>query len=75
MNCTFIEIQSNKGLIFKLPITGDKLHPPRKQLAMIKQDTEIEDLTIHYFRHILITALGDTGTISNASLRHTRDSR
>ena len=68
-------LQDKKGLIFKSPITGGKLHPPRKQLAKIKKDTDIDDLTMHYFRHILVTALGETGTaatVLSASLGHTR---
>jgi len=70
-----IKIENKKGIIFKSPITGKKLHPPRKQLAKIKEDTEIKELTMHYFRHILVTALGETGTaatVLSASLGHTR---
>jgi len=70
-----IELQDAHGLVFKSPKTGKKLHPPRKQLAKIKEDTGIEDLTMHYFRHILVTALGETGTaatVLSASLGHTR---
>ena len=69
------ELQDAHGLVFKSPKTGKKLHPPRKQLAKIKEDTVIEDLTMHYFRHILVTALGETGTaatVLSASLGHTR---
>jgi len=70
-----LEMQDNNGLVFKSPKTGGKLHPPRKQLAKIKEDTGIEELTMHYFRHILVTALGETGTattVLSASLGHTR---
>ena len=70
-----IELQDAHGLVFKSPKTGEKLHPPRKQLAKIKEDTQIEELTMHYFRHILVTALGETGTaatVLSASLGHTR---
>jgi len=70
-----MEIQDKNGLVFKSPVTGKKLTPPRKQLAKIKADTGIEELTMHYFRHILVTALGETGTsatVLSASLGHIR---
>ncbi len=70
-----LEIQDTKGIVFKSPITGYKLHSPRKQLMKIKEDTKIEELTMHYFRHILVTALGETGTtatVLSASLGHTK---
>ncbi len=69
------QLQGNDGIVFKSPITGGKLHPPRKQLVKIKEDTQIEELTMHYFRHILVTALGETGTtatVLSASLGHIR---
>ncbi len=70
-----LELKDNNGLVFKSPVTGLKLHSPRKQLAKIKEATGIEELTMHYFRHILVTALGETGTaatVLSASLGHTK---
>jgi len=70
-----LQLQDNKGLVFKSPVTGGKLHSPRKQLNKIKEDTGIDELTMHYFRHILVTALGETGTtatVLSASLGHTK---
>ncbi|MCK9482473.1 MAG: tyrosine-type recombinase/integrase [Bacteroidia bacterium] len=70
-----LKLQDNQGLIFKSPITGKKLHPPRKQLAKIQEDANMPELTMHYFRHILVTALGESGTaatVLSASLGHTR---
>lgn len=65
---------NNKGLIFKSPITGKELHSPKKQLAHIKKDSGVTELTMHYFRHILVSAMGERGiatTVLSASLGHT----
>ncbi len=65
------------GLVFKSPVTGRELSSPKKQLAKLIEDTGIEHLTMHYFRHILVTAAGEVGTeatIMSAALGHT-DSR
>lgn len=62
------------GLVFKSPVTGKELHPPKMQLAKIKKTSGVEQLTLHYFRHILVSALGEmgtAGTILSASLGHT----
>ena len=70
-----LEINDTHGLVFKSPRTGGKLHPPKKQLAKLRADTGIEELTMHYFRHILVTALGEMGTtatVLSASLGHTK---
>lgn len=61
------------GLIFKSPVTGTELHTPKKQLAKIKEIANIPELTMHYFRHILVSAMGEAGTattILSASLGH-----
>ncbi len=65
------------GLVFKPHRGGKELHPPKKQLAKLKEDTGIKELTMHYFRHILVTAMGEEGTtatVMSAALGHT-DSR
>jgi len=62
------------GLIFKSPVTGKELYPPKKQLARLKEQAGIAELTMHYFRHILVSAMGEAGTantILSASLGHT----
>lgn len=62
------------GLVFKSPITGQELYTPKKQLQKIKEAAEIPELTMHYFRHILVSAMGEMGTattILSASLGHT----
>ena len=63
-----------KGLVFKSPVTGKELYPPKKQLTKVRELSGIEELTMHYFRHILVTAMGEIGTAStilSASLGHT----
>lgn len=64
----------HEGLIFKSPVTGKELYPPKKQLARLKEQASIPELTMHYFRHILVSAMGEAGTAStilSASLGHT----
>ena len=64
----------HNGLVFKSPVTGIELYPPKKQLAKIKDNAKIPELTMHYFRHILVSAMGEAGTattILSASLGHT----
>ncbi len=73
---------NNKGLVFKSPVTGKELYSPKKQLVNIKKHLEKDDndlipipeLTMHYFRHILVSAMGEIGTattVLSASLGHT----
>jgi len=66
--------ENNNNLIFKSPITGTYLSTPKRQLAKIKTITNISELTMHYFRHILVSAMGEAGVASSilsASLGHT----
>ena len=61
------------SLVFASPLTGKELSSPRWQLDKIKKTTGIEELTMHYFRHILVSALGSAGVPSqvlSASLGH-----
>ncbi len=65
----------HKGLVFKSPVTHREMSSPRKQLKKIKEDTGVDDLTMHYFRHLFVTAGGEHGmanTIMSAALGHTR---
>jgi integrase len=67
-------LDTHKGLVFKSPITGKELYSPKKQLLKIKELSNIPELTMHYFRHILVSAMGEMGmanTILSASLGHT----
>ncbi len=61
------------SLVFASPTTGKELSSPRWQLEKIKKATGIEELTMHYFRHILVSALGSAGVpaqVLSASLGH-----
>lgn len=67
-------IKSHSGLVFESPITNKELFTPKKQLAKIKETSQIKELTMHYFRHILVSAMGESGiatTVLSASLGHT----
>lgn len=67
-------LDDKTGLVFKSQVTGKELHPPKVQLVKIKKESGVEQLTLHYFRHILVSALGEMGTsgiILSASLGHT----
>lgn len=68
------DIKDNKkGLVFKSPVTSEELHPPKKQLEKIKNISGVEELTMHFFRHIFVSAMGDqgiAGTVLSASLGH-----
>lgn len=70
-----IDMKDNRqGFIFKSSITGKTLSTPKRQLAKIKELSNISELTMHYFRHILVSAMGELGTAStilSASLGHT----
>ncbi len=70
-----LEIKDNhQGLVFKSPITNKTLSTPKRQLSKIKELANIPNLTMHYFRHILVSAMGELGTAStilSASLGHT----
>ena len=67
-------LKSQSGLVFESPITYKELFTPKKQLAKIKEIAQIPELTMHYFRHILVSAMGESGvagTVLSASLGHT----
>lgn len=65
------------GLVFKSPVTQDLLFPPKRQLKKLRDFVEIPELTMHYFRHILVSAMGESGvadSILTASLGHSVNS-
>ena len=70
-----LEIKDDhNGLVFKSPITNKELYTPKKQLEKIKEASGIPELTMHLFRHILVSAMGEVGvvgTVLSASLGHT----
>jgi len=70
---SLIHFQDDNGLVFVSPVTGRELSLPKTQIAKIKKESGIEELTLHYFRHIMATALSDVGmvgTVLSASLGH-----
>lgn len=65
--------EPDSPIVFVSPLTGKELSSPRWQLERIKRITGIEELTMHYFRHILVSALGSAGVpaqVLSASLGH-----
>lgn len=67
------EQEDRSGLVFPSPVTGRELHSPKKQLNHIKRASGIDELTMHLFRHIAVTALGENGvpgTVLSAALGH-----
>jgi integrase len=66
--------EDRRGLVFKSPITKEKLYSPKNKLRHLKEFVKMPELTMHYFRHILVSAMGEmgtAGTILSASLGHT----
>jgi len=59
------------GLVFKSPVTGKKLYSPKKQLAKLRDFVDIPELTMHYFRHILVSAMGRDGYSRNRPISFT----
>ncbi len=65
--------RDSKGLVFRSPKTGRELSTPKKQIEKLREASGIAELTLHYFRHIMATALGESGmvnTVLSASLGH-----
>lgn len=48
-----------EGLVFKSPITGEKLKNIDRQMRKLKRETGIDNLSFHYMRHILVSALAE----------------
>lgn len=70
---TLLEFSTKEGLVFKSPVTGRELSLPKVQVKKLKKTSGIQELTLHYFRHIMATALSDAGmvgTVLSASLGH-----
>ncbi len=68
------DIKTDGNLVFESSVTKGKISTPKRQLVKLKKATGIEELTMHYFRHILVSAMGEigvAGTILSASLGHT----
>ncbi len=50
-----------KGLVFKSPITGKKIINIDRQMRQLKKFLEIDNLSMHYMRNILVSALAEQG--------------
>ena len=48
-----------KGLVFKSPITGKKIINIDRQMRQLKKFLEINNLSMHYMRNILVSALAE----------------
>jgi len=55
-------IKDNRiGLVFKSPITGKKIVNIDRQMRQLKKFLELETLSMHYMRNILVSALAEQG--------------
>ena len=52
---------TRRGLVFKSPITGKKIVNIDRQMRQLKKFLELETLTMHYMRNILVSALAEQG--------------
>jgi integrase len=50
------------GLVFKSPITGKALAVIDRQMQHLKTHTGVDNLTLHYMRNILVSALAEQST-------------
>jgi integrase len=50
------------GLVFKSPITGKKIINLDRHIKKLRQHTKVDNLTLHYMRNILVSALAEQGT-------------
>jgi integrase len=51
-----------KGLVFKSPVTGKKIVNIDRQMRQLKKFIEIDELSLHYMRNILVSALAEQKT-------------
>jgi integrase len=67
----------DSGLVFKSPVTNKELFPPKRQLKHVRNHSGIQQLTMHYFRHIHASTMRDAGaadSIVSASIGHSENS-
>ena len=58
-----LEIKDDrKGLVFKSPITGNAIVNIDRQMRKVREYTGIDNLTLHYMRNILVSALAEQST-------------
>ena len=51
----------HRGLVFKSPITGKKIINIDRQMRQLKKFLELDNLSMHYMRNILVSALAEQG--------------
>ena len=58
-----LQIQDTRtGLVFKSPVTGRMLENTDGQMNKLKKHLEMPELTLHYMRNVLVSALAERGT-------------
>lgn len=58
-----LQIQdAHTGLVFKSPVTGRMLENTDGQMNKLKKHLEMPELTLHYMRNVLVSALAERGT-------------
>ena len=63
LKVTLLEFLDDKtGLVFKSPITGKKMVNLDRQIKQLRKHTKIDNLTLHYMRNILVSALAEQQT-------------
>jgi len=63
LKVTLLEIlDEREGLVFKSPTTGKKLVNLDRHIKKLRTHTKIENLTLHYMRNILVSALAEQQT-------------
>lgn len=69
-----LELGISNGIVFKSPVSGDKLKDIRAQVNKIAKASGVEQLTMHYFRNVLVSMLATRPDVSPnmlaASLGH-----
>ena len=63
LKVTLLEILDDRiGLVFKSPTTGKKMVNLDRHIKKLRIHTKIDNLTLHYMRNILVSALAELGT-------------
>jgi integrase len=63
LKVTLLELLDDRaGLVFKSPITGKKMVNLDRQIKQLRKHTKIDNLTLHYMRNILVSALAEQQT-------------
>jgi len=55
-------LDDKKGLVFKSPITGKPIVNLDRQMRQLRSHIDVDNLTLHYMRNILVSALAEQST-------------